>query len=187
MTSRRRVVILAACLLGGGMMPQSFAATPPPSHILADVPAARLAGQGTFRWFGLAIYDAQLWVGEKGYQPAAPTAAPFALDLRYARALVGKKIAESSQGEMQKLGYGSAEQRTGWLAKMTALFPDVREGTHITGIFLPAIGARFYLDGKVLGEIADPEFARAFFAIWLDPKTTGGALRDALLTDAAAR
>ena len=87
---------------------------------------------------------------------------------------------------MQKLGYGSAEQRAAWLGKMTTLFPDVQEGTHITGINLPGVGARFYLDGKVLGEVADPEFARAFFAIWLDPKTTAAKLRAALLTDAAA-
>ena len=53
-----------------------------------------------------------------------------------------------------------------------------------TGVYLPGQGARFYRDGKLLGEILDPEFGHAFFAIWLDPKTTGGKLREALLANA---
>jgi hypothetical protein len=163
----------------------AFAAAP--SHIQADVPGARLAGHGAFRYFGMKIYDAQLWVGTKGYDAAAPGAAPLALDLNYARSLNGKKIAEASRDEMKKLNEGSAQQREAWLAKMTALFPDVQEGMHITGIYLPDVGARFYLNGKPLGEIADPAFGKAFFAIWLDPKTTGGKLRDELLADAAPR
>ncbi len=70
---------------------------------------------------------------------------------------------------------------------MTALFPHVNEGTRITGVFLPDRGARFYLDSKLLGEIADPAFARAFFAIWFDPKTSADSLRKALLMNAAPR
>lgn len=184
--SPRRVVALL-CIASAALLMQcsAFAAAPP--QIQADIPSARLAGHGTFRWFGLAIYDAQLWVGERGYNPDSPSAAPLALDLKYDRALVGKKIAESSRDEMQKLGLGSAEQRASWLAKMLAIFPDVQDGTHITGVYLPQFGAKFYLDGKALGEIADPEFGKAFFAIWLDPRTTGGKLREALLSDAAVR
>ena len=64
---------------------------------------------------------------------------------------------------------------------MTALFPDVKEGTHITGIYLPNESVRFYLDGQWLGEIRDADFARAFFAIWLDPKTSAPDLRKKLL------
>lgn len=161
----------------------AWSATPAP--IQTEITGARLAGQGTFSYFGMKIYDAQLWVGPKGYDAAAPTAAPLALDLNYARSLDGKKIAEASRDEMAKLHVGSAAQRAAWLSKMTAIFPNVREGMHITGVYQPAFGAKFYLDGKPLGEIADPEFGHAFFAIWLDPKTTGGKLRDALLADAA--
>lgn len=126
-------------------------------------------------------------VGAGGYRPDAPRATPFALELRYARALNGRKIAGASADEIKTLGIGTAAQRADWLVRMEKLFPDVQEGTRITGVFLPAHGARFYRDGKSLGEIADPEFAAAFFAIWLDPKTTAPALRSALLADAAPR
>ncbi len=162
--------LLWALLMGAPV----FAAAP---HIAAEIPAARLAGEGNYRWFGLKIYAAQLWVGEAGYRSDAT----FALDLHYARNLNGAKIAEASRDEISKLGLGSETQRTAWLAGMTRLFPDVAEGDHLTGIFRPGQGARFYLNGKLQGEINDPQFAQAFFAIWLDPKTSAPELRKALL------
>jgi hypothetical protein len=159
--------------------------SPAPPYLSAEIPQAYLAGSGTFRYFGMHIYDAQLWVGPSGYRPDAPRATPFALELRYARALNGRKIAASSADEIKTLGLGTNAQRSDWLARMEKLFPDVQEGTRITGVYLPAQGAHFYRDGKLLGEIADPEFAAAFFAIWLDPKTSAPPLRTALLADAA--
>ena len=177
---------LPTAVMHGGLALATSARTAP-GWLEAEVPKARLAGAGNFRYFGMSIYDADFWVGPNGYRTTAPTAERFALDLRYARALVGKRIASSSADEMKKLGLGTAEQRATWQTKMEALFPDVQEGTRITGIYLPQHGARFYRDGKLLGEIADPEFGVAFFAIWLDPKTTGGKLREALLADAAPR
>ena len=159
----------------------------PASHIEQELGAARLAGQGTFRWFGIALYDAALWVGARGYRTGAPEATPFVLDLRYARALDGQKIAEASFDEIEKLGIGTHAQRVAWLARMRAIFPDVKQGSHLSGVYLPGAGARFYLDGKVLAEVDDPAFARAFFAIWLDPGTSAASLRMALLMNAAPR
>jgi len=152
-----------------------------PAHIQSELHEAHLSGQGSFRWFGLKIYDAVLWIDKDGYQPGAPTAAKFILDLNYARDLYGARIAQSSIDEIRQLGYGSPDQQTQWLQKMKSVFPDVHEGTHISGVYLPAKGARFYLNGKLLGEIEDPEFARAFFAIWLDERTSAAKLRRQLL------
>lgn len=162
-------------------------ATSLPATVAAEMPGARLAGEGSYQWFGLKIYDATLWVGENGLDPASPYAHRFALDLAYARNLDGKKIAQSSREQMAKLGKGSAEQREAWTRRMEQLFPDVAEGTHITGVYLPGHGASFYRDGTRLGDIADREFARAFFAIWLDARTSAPDLRAALLRDAAKR
>ena len=154
-----------------------------PAHIETHLNEPRVAGQGPFTWFGLRIYDAELWVGPKGYQPNEP----FVLDLRYARKLDGVKIAEASAEQMAKVGAGTASQRAAWLARMKEIFPNVKDGSRISGVFLPAGGARFYLDGRPLAAVPDPEFARAFFAIWLDPGTSARGLRAALLKDAAAR
>jgi len=159
-------------------------ATAVPATVRSEIGEARLAGQGNYRWFGLKIYEAKLWVGDQGYRPDAPEAAKFALSLTYARDLVGKRIAQSSIDEISKLGFGTKEQQAIWLSRMEALFPDVHEGSNISGIFLPGRGARFYLNGELLGEIADVDFARAFFAIWLDPRTSASSLRSELLASA---
>jgi hypothetical protein len=159
------------------------AALAAPAPVDSHLSGARLAGQGAFTWFGLRIYDAELWVGEKGYLPNEP----FVLDLRYARKLNGIKIAEASAEQMAKIGAGTPSQRALWLARMKEIFPDVKEGSRISGVYLPGSGARFYLDGKALASVPDPEFARAFFAIWLDQKSTAPSLRSALLKDAAPR
>lgn len=147
------------------------------------LPQARLAGKGPFSWFGLRIYDAELWVGEQGYRDGAP----FVLELRYARRLSGAKIAQASFEEMEKLHAGSADQRAAWLVRMKVIFPDVKEGTRLAGVCLPGAGVRFYLDGKALASVSDPDFARAFFGIWLDPASSVPKLRIALLLNAAAR
>ena len=72
-----------------------------------------------------------------------------------------------------------------FIYSMKRVFPDVRAGTRITGVYLGERGARFYVDGTLAGAIEDEAFARAFFAIWLDPRTSAPALRTALLSGAA--
>jgi hypothetical protein len=155
-----------------------------PAHIRNEIGDARLAGQGSYRWFGLKIYDAELWVEDRGFRPDDPGSSKFALSLTYARDLYGKHIARTSISEIRELGFGSGERHEVWLKEMEALFPDVHEGTRISGIHLPGQGARFYLNGNPLGEIPDSEFARAFFAIWLDPRTSASSLRNQLLSSA---
>lgn len=151
-----------------------------PAHIQKELPNARLSGEGSFRWFGIKIYDAALWVGEQGYQENSTR---FILNLNYARDLYGERIAQASIDEIRQLNIGNSAQQEAWLSSMKMLFPDVKEGSQISGLFIPEHGARFYLDGKVLGEIADPEFAQAFFAIWLDPRTSAAGLRNKLLAN----
>lgn len=166
--------------------PVMAAPAPPPAYISGDVPEARLAGEGDFSWFGLRLYHAQLWVGPAGYQPAMPETAPFVLELRYARGLDGQKIAEASYEQMQKIKAGTEPQRLVWRDTMLRIFPDVKQGQRIAAAWRAGVapGVRFYLDGKVMADVPDGDFARAFFAIWLSPATTAPKLRSALLRDA---
>jgi len=156
-------------------------ANPAPVHISEEIPQASLQGTGSFRWFGLHIYDANLWSVPEGYKPDSAQPQKFALDLVYARTLYGGKIADASIEEIEKLKLGTSEKRERWLAQMKKIFPDVKQGTHITGIHIPNEATRFYLNGKLLGEIRDAEFTHAFFAIWLDKNTTAQSLRSKLL------
>lgn len=162
----------------------SLHAAEAPAYVAQELNTPRLSGQGGYTWFGLKIYSAELWVGPQGY---AGDAAPFVLELRYARSLDGRKIAEASAEQMAHIQAGSDAQRAAWLERMKAIFPDVQDGTRLGGVLLPGQGVRFYRDGKPLATVPDPAFARAFFGIWLDPATSAPKLRTALLRDAAAK
>jgi hypothetical protein len=155
-------------------------AGPGPEHVARYFDDARPLGAGRLTWFGLHVYDAQLFVSN-GFNAADPAARPLALELTYARALSGKAIAQRSYDEIVKLAIGSDAQRTRWRSEMTAIFPDVKSGQRLAGIYRPEAPTRFYLDGRFLGEVADPAFGRAFFAIWLDPRTSAPQLRNRLL------
>ncbi|MCG6874336.1 MAG: chalcone isomerase family protein [Betaproteobacteria bacterium] len=140
-------------------------------------PALNESGTGTLRWFGFRVYDARLWVNDERPSPDRP----FVLALRYARDFESESIARASIDEIERLGFGTRHDRVRWLAVMQSIFPDVRKGHELAGLNMPDRGVRFYLDGKAIGEVPDTEFARAFFAIWLDPRTKAPALRIALL------
>ena len=139
----------------------------------APFPGLRRWGSGTFRRFGFHVYDATLWAGDDPLQP------PLALRLDYRRSIAGKAIAEASVREMRTF-VADADRLAAWEAEMTRIFPDVRDGDHLVGLWQPD-GARFLQDGRVLGAVGDPAFARAFFGIWLDARTSAPGLRAALL------
>jgi hypothetical protein len=155
-----------------------------PPHLGRAPGELRAAGSGRLTWFGLHVYDARLFVPADGFDARRYADQPFALELTYARRLNGRAIAERSDAEMARLGAGTETQRARWLQAMTALFPDVRAGQQLAGVNVPGRGAEFYLDGRLLGRIDDPAFGAAFFAIWLDARTTAPDLRARLLKQA---
>ncbi len=177
---RRRSVLLSTGALGL-VGPAAWAQAPAvPPEVAAAVPGATLQGSGRLRFIGLSVYDARLW---RGAAPVAADwmAAPLALELIYLRGLVGKQIAERSIKEMRRQRDLTDDEATRWLAAMTQIFPDVKEGDRITGLVVPGLGARFAINGVVKGDVRDLEFAKLFFGIWLSEKTSEPALRRALL------
>ncbi len=137
-------------------------------------------GQGVFKVWGLEVYRARLWT-HPDFQPQDPVAVPLALELEYLRKFTGRSIAERSIQEMRRIGPFTEEQAQRWQAQMASLFPDVERGHTLRGTHRPGWGAVFEHNGRTVGEVADPEFSRLFFGIWLSPKTSGSDLRAALI------
>ncbi|MBX3635879.1 MAG: chalcone isomerase family protein [Rubrivivax sp.] len=159
---------------------------PVPAELGAELPAARLQGSGRLRFFGLHVYDARLWTGERRAGADDWAATPMALEIEYARRLVGAQIAERSLEEMRRQGAIAEADAERWLAEMKRLFPDVAAGDRITGVKVPGTAARFFVNGRFRGELRDADFTRRFFGIWLARETSQPALRDALLGARAA-
>lgn len=144
-----------------------------------QLPQAELVGSGDFSWFGFSVYNAKLW------SPARQVdfTEPFALELTYRRTISRETLVDTSLDEIRRINGEplDSEQQSAWTKQMSQAFVDVKDGTRITGVFLPGEGCRFYVDGKLQHVIDDQEFARAFFSIWLDPQTRSPKLRAALL------
>jgi hypothetical protein len=146
------------------------------------IPAAQAVGAGKYTWFGFHAYDAALFAEGGRYA----TGAPFALELTYARNFKGRAIADRSMIEIKKLGLATDADVAPWLKAMSEAFPDVREGDRLTGVAPAAGPARIFHNGKPVGELADERLKRAFFAIWLDPRTSAPELRAQLLGERRA-
>jgi hypothetical protein len=155
-------------------------APPLPTAVSSLVPNLEPKGGGGLTFLGMSIYSAYYYCLDRSRCDGSPEQ-PFALQLVYHRSLVGSMIAERSVDEIAKLGYGTQDQRAGWGTLMKQIFPNVVDGDRIVGVNLPQSGARFYHNGKPIGDIPDREFARSFFGIWLDPRTSEPALRKQLL------
>ena len=137
-------------------------------------------GSGELRRFGFLIYEAQLWGVGNTANPAQP---PMALQLTYKREIAGKKIVEASVDQMRALG-ANESQLDAWAVAMSRIFPDVKPGDQLVGIYRPG-SATFIYNNREIGEVRDPDFARLFFGIWLDPRTSEPRLREKLLSSGA--
>lgn len=160
----------------------STAAMPATTSADTQAPMAGLQGrgQGVMRFWGLAIYEARLWVSP-GFAAQDYAALPLALELTYQRAFTAQAIAQRSIEEMRRVGNFSPEQGARWQQALQATLPDVQPGDRLMGLYRPGAGAVFQMQGRTVGEVADAEFARLFFGIWLSPRTSEPQLRQALL------
>jgi len=67
------------------------------------------------------------------------------------------------------------------IARLNALYRDVRPGDRYALTYLPGSGTELALNGKRLGLIEGAEFAVAVFSIWLGPKALDKSLKAQLL------
>lgn len=163
----RRACLGALLALPGWAAGRALAAAPEP------LTGLRRRGSGVFRRFGMVVYEATLW---SATDPPRP---PLALRLDYRRAIAGPAIVAASLREMRRLT-GDDPRLAGWGEALRGIVPDVQPGDHLLGV-QDTDGAHFYQAERRLGHIASPAFADAFFAIWLDERTSAPELRADLL------
>ncbi len=182
------VRVLGCALLMGALAVEVRAQSTPVANPNAAFSRPEVTGLGgvvptapvRLRVWGFEVYDVRLWT-PVGFRHGQYTQFPFALELQYLRKLEGAAIASRSIDEMRRVGSFSDAQAQSWLAAMRELFPDVRQGERITGINLPGDGAEFWVNGQRVGVVKDPAFARLFFGIWLDERTSEPKMRAQLL------
>ena len=148
-----------------------------PELVTRDLMGLAMRGEATMRFFGLKVYDVRLWTQMKPFTHADP----FAIELVYDMNLNGKDIADRSVKEMRSQGYNDESKLKRWGEEMAKIFPDIKKGDALIGISIPGKEARFYSREKLIAAVPDPEFAKAFFDIWLSEKSSEPKLRLKLL------
>lgn len=177
------VAVLLAGLHGAAQAQASSVSSPNAGYSRPEV--AALSGvvptaPVRLRVWGFEVYDARLWT-PVGFRHSQYAQYPFALELQYLRRLEGAAIASRSIDEMRRVGSFSDAQAQSWLAAMRELFPNVSAGERITGVNLPGVGAEFWVNGQRVGAVNDLAFARLFFGIWLDERSSEPKMRAQLL------
>jgi hypothetical protein len=145
----------------------------------AALPDAQVVGAGDLRVFGFRVYTARLLSAGKPLNADQP----FALELTYHRTISRDDLVQASVDEIKRTSPTPVtdQQLVAWRAQMARAFVDVQEGMKITGVYIPGREARFYVGEKLQHVVQDPQFAKAFFDIWLSPKTRNPELREQLL------
>lgn len=165
------------CMLIALAAAAASAAPPLPEAVSREFPGLRELGEGRLRFIGIHVYDSSVWTLGPAYSPKQT----HALEIRYAIRIRGRALTERSLKEMRGLGYVDGAKLARWEKEMDRVFPDLKPGDRLVGVHVPGKEARFYSQEKLLGTVADPEFAEAFFGIWLDEKTSEPGLRAKML------
>jgi hypothetical protein len=141
-----------------------------------------LRGQSIFRFWGLEIYEASLWLpAEAG---TAWSAHRLVLSLHYRRNFSAQDIAQRSLQEMLRQGPLADTVAQQWQRQLTEALSDVRAGERLTAVYDPQKGLRFWHHAqsvRVSGQIDDRALAHKFLGIWLSESTSAPAMRQALL------
>ena len=151
-----------------------------PAEVARAMPAAQLIGTATLQYVGFDIYEARLWATPGFAAERYPTQV-FALELRYARSLERGAITLRSLTEMRRVGSFDQTQERAWRDQLSSAIPDVDAGDRLTGVRDGRGATHFFANGRPTAVIADPEFGRLFFGIWLSPQTSEPALRRDLI------
>ena len=155
-------------------LPASSGFAKEPPYIKNMMGQVQLQGLGRLNFWGFHVYDANL------YRGAAKDSQEFALEVRYQRSFSGEAIASRTMDEMKNLGVADAQAAT-WGKELASILPNIEPGQTITAIYIPKQGTSLFHDGKKISQIPGADFAKAFFGIWLDSKTSVPKLRADLL------
>ena len=175
--------LMLPSIVAGASVQKSPPSLPETVQDAAEDPELQLLGYGRMRWWFWDAFDASLWITGDTWNWNEP----FVLELRYVRNFDGSEIVDGTRDQWEHLGYDNDIQRRTWLSQLTGIFPNVKAGDQLAGVYLPGRETRFFHNGQPIGTMADPEFGRAFFSIWLDAKSSQPVLREELLGSHCAK
>ena len=171
-------VLMLSLGLASGAQAAPASATPAANTSSKYLPPARISqnnirlGQSTYEWFLIKLYTAELWAPTAVQSMDQLWQTPFALSLTYDISIRPAKLAQVTLEQMEHQAPVAPDVAERWVQQLTKLYPPIAKGTTLIGLYNPAGRMALYCDGKLLGEIQESDFAKRFFEIWLDARSS---------------
>jgi hypothetical protein len=144
-----------------------------------QIAQAEVVGEGRLVYWGFKLYDAQLFASKESQ-------GGYALDLQYLRQFEAQDLYKQTLEEMEKMGV-SKEKQALWNPQLSKAFKTVKKGDSITAIKKSRDLTQLFHNGQLISEIRGEELSKAFFGIWLHPRTSVPKLRQSLLGNSCPR
>jgi hypothetical protein len=143
----------------------------------------RLNDVGLLRYrYVIKAYVAALYLGAGATPNDVLADAPKRLEIEYFYAIKGPGFANATdEGIAANVSVETVAALRPRIAKLNALYRDVKPGDRYALTYLPGVGTELALNGSPLGTIEGADFAAAVFAIWLGPKALDASLKAQLL------
>ncbi len=169
-------------LLAAGWAIAAHASAEPPTAVVAGRPLVR-AGSATVRVAGLLpLFDAVLYLADPADAGRVLDDVPKRLEIRYRRsisaALLNRAADRALAATLPEAALVPLRER---IQRIASLYRDVGPGDVYELVYRPGRGTDLLRNGEPVGRVDGADFARAYFGIWLHPRSPHAALREGLL------
>lgn len=167
-------------LLGVLLLISPVHAAEPPPEISANLNAPQQVGEARYSVLAINLFDASLWSADGAFAWDQP----FVLSLTYLRRIRAQSLVNRTMSELEARGRGDEASRAALRVQLERCFTTVVAGDRVTAYALSAHSAQFYLNGAPRCSVEWPNFRRAFFGIWLEPRGSTRTFSERLLGQA---
>ncbi|HOO76863.1 MAG TPA: chalcone isomerase family protein [bacterium] len=157
-----------------------------PDRIVVDGKDLVLNGMGLREatFFKVDVYVAGLYLQERSSDPGrildSGGIKRIVMHFVYSRVDREKLVEAWGEGLQENLG-SDLERLRPALAQLDGWMETVEAGDTMVFTALPGRGLEVEIKGRIKGIIADPDFARLFWAVWLGPEPPNPGLKRGLL------
>ena len=139
--------------------------------------AMQKVGEARLKVLLWSVYDSRLYTPSGSYRDGDR---PLRLEIQYLRDIKARALVDRTQVEWKAMGRSHPSQDS-WLEELVSIWPDIVSNDVLTLELDSDNVATFRHNGRLLGQIADPEFGQQFVDIWLSTDSTRPELRLALI------
>jgi hypothetical protein len=164
-----RSVVLSAVLLTGSPVAQAAEVEGvgfPASRTVMGA-TLQLHEAAVLRYLVFEVWAAGLYLGEGVEPDRLLDDVPRRLEIEYFYGFTADQLADATVDAITRnVGAERAKAMSGPIARLNALYRDVRAGDRYAISYVPGAGTQLELNGESLGVVPGAEFSRALFSIW---------------------